>query len=93
MNNFISIKTLQEKVLLALFILGLSQVSYANDHKTNNGISNSQSDHSQNSQQQKNVKTFYLNLWAPDQVAPADATPAEYGNNYQYRYTPNSHKV
>ena len=39
------------------------------------------------------VKTFYLKLWAPDQVAPADAKPVEYGDSYQYKYTPESHKL
>ena len=41
---------------------------------------------------QVNVKTFYLNLWAPDQVPPADAKPVEIGENYQYLYTPENHE-
>ena len=39
---------------------------------------------------QANARTFYLNLWAPDQVPPAEAKPVEIGDNYQYLYTPES---
>jgi len=42
---------------------------------------------------EEEVKTFYLNIWAPDQVAPAEAKPVEYGVNYQYQYTPESHEI
>jgi len=42
---------------------------------------------------QEETKTFYLNIWAPDQVAPAEAKPVEYGVSYQYQYTPESHEI
>lgn len=35
-----------------------------------------------------NIKTFNLELWAPDEQAPLDAKPAEIGDNYRYRYSP-----
>lgn len=87
------------KSLLALFIFSLSQVSYANGHSISKSSQSQnkksqQVNNNQNSQQKKlKVKTFYLILWTPDQIAPADALPVEFGNNYQYRYTPNSHDV
>jgi Tfp pilus assembly protein PilV len=34
--------------------------------------------------------TFTLNLWAPDQQAPDDATLVEVGDNYYYQYNPES---
>ncbi len=80
------------KSLLALSIFSLSQISYANtpvDITTSNNALTQQ----QGSSSKQAVKTFYLNLWAPDQVAPAEAIPVEYGVNYQYRYTPESHEV
>ena len=76
--------TLLTASLLTLFLLSFSQVSYAKSDNHGQNVSK---------HQQQNVKNFYLNLWAPDQVAPADAKPVEYGINYQYRYTPNSHEV
>lgn len=39
------------------------------------------------------IKTFVLNLWAPDQVASAEAKPAEVGASYQYMYSPESHEL
>ena len=36
------------------------------------------------------VQVFSLNIWAPDEVAPAEAKPVEWGGNYQYQYTPDS---
>ncbi|WMN58901.1 hypothetical protein NI389_11795 [Pseudoalteromonas xiamenensis] len=39
-------------------------------------------------QQQPNVKTFTLELWAPDEYAPFDSKVAEFGDLYRYRYTP-----
>lgn len=40
--------------------------------------------------QQKQVQTFTLNLWAPDEVPPAEAKLAEVGDSYHYLYTPDS---
>jgi len=68
------------KSLLALLLLTISQFTFANDN-------------SQTTNSDPTVKTFYLNLWAPDQVPPAEAKPVEFGINYQYQYTPNSHEV
>jgi len=75
--------------LCAALLLGLTQApaAYADTNTTQTPATQQ----SANNEQQ--VKTFYLNLWAPDQVADADAKPAEYGANYQYSYTPNSHEV
>jgi hypothetical protein len=77
------------KSLLALLIFSVSQLSFANGNNNNSNNSNQQ----QTNGQQQKVKTFYLNLWAPDQVAPAEAKPVEYGVSYQYSYTPESHEV
>jgi len=64
---------------LCLFTLSLSQPVYADDDNTSSPVSQ--------------VKVFHLNVWAPDEVAPADAKLAEYGGNYQYQYTPESHEL
>jgi len=68
--------------LFALLFLCISQLSYANSSGANNEVST-----------EAYVKTFYLNIWAPDQVAPAKAKPVEYGVSYQYQYTPESHEI
>lgn len=37
--------------------------------------------------QHKHVQTFTLNLWAPDEVPPAEAKLAEVGDSYHYLFT------
>tara|TARA_R110002012_G_scaffold68816_1_gene178606 strand:- start:1713 stop:2264 length:552 start_codon:yes stop_codon:yes gene_type:complete len=95
-------KTLLKPLLVVLLLLKtavFSTLSYAENLSFNNlsynnvtAVATSITPVANPSNQQA-VKTFYLQLWAPDQVAPADATPVEYGANYQYRYTPESHEV
>ena len=41
-----------------------------------------------NSTETTNTATFTLQLWAPDEVPPADAKHVEIGEGYYYRYTP-----
>ncbi|WMN60719.1 hypothetical protein NI389_05290 [Pseudoalteromonas xiamenensis] len=48
-------------------------------------------DHGQNARLPSALKTFSLELWSPDQAAPLDTKPAEFGDNYRYRYTPEQH--
>ena len=44
----------------------------------------------QRNNQQQNVQTFTLNLWAPDEVPPAEAKLAEVGDSYHYLYSPDT---
>lgn len=36
------------------------------------------------------TQTFALQIWAPDEIPPADAKHVEIGEGYYYRYTPES---
>ncbi|BDX06995.1 hypothetical protein [Planctobacterium marinum] len=50
----------------------------------------SEQTHQQENAQQRNVQTFTLNLWAPDEVPPEEAKLAEVGDSYHYLYSPDS---
>ena len=50
----------------------------------------SEQTHQQENNQQQNIQTFTLNLWAPDEVPPAEAKLAEVGDSYHYLYSPDS---
>jgi len=89
LHDFVSIKRLfsvkhllSVKHLVALLFLCVSQLGYANSNGASNKVNT-----------QEETKTFYLNIWAPDQVAPTEAKPVEYGVSYQYQYTPESHEI
>lgn len=77
--------------LLAMMLLTVGQAhATANDAAIS---TNSEQNQQAPNATKQAVKTFYLNLWAPDQVAPIEAKPVEFGISYQYLYTPESFEV
>jgi len=75
-----------------LFFMTISTLSYSAEviNEYSRIVNTSKAKHHK---EDKSIMTFTLNLWAPDQVAPAEAKPVEIGDNYQYLYDPETQIV